>query len=173
MPNDIDGGDLEFDIECAIRYHSRRQHLFSQWHLWTQTFTVVLGSATVGMLIAKFSWPWSLIPALALTILSAVDLAVRTEQCAREHGRLRQDFLHLRAKQIEGKWGLQKLQAEKALLDAKEPPVLTIENVLAHNDTARSRGEKIYKLGLVRRTLGRFFPIGLPSKLETEKSIQL
>ena len=176
----MDLGTLRFKIEISARYHERRQSTLEFRHGTTQVLTVILGSAAA---VAFFGTDgkssdntlYSGVPALVLTILTAIDLVSRTAQKAGEHARLRQKFLLLRAKCIGeiSAQAVEDLKGKMALIDAEEPPVYPTVALEARNDAARPRDAMVYELSLWRALLGRLFRIGVPKELKQKSAYHL
>ena len=86
--------DLQFDVHRSICQHERRQQFLASWHSFTQVRTVIPGSTSAGAFIEDKDY--SYVPALVLTVLTAIDMVAGVSRKASMHQRLREAFLLLR-----------------------------------------------------------------------------
>ena len=153
-----------FGVRRSIIYHTMRRRLFESLHTISTALTLISGSAA-------FAGATQQRPQLALwaaavvMVLSALDLVIGFNRRALIHTDLAQRFAQLEREMVEHEreeaiprdvertFIVRRLEIEQA-----EPPVLTIVNLLAHNELVRGKYTqgKYYVIGFWARLVGRF-----------------
>ena len=174
-PNEIDAGkrkdlgeerwDLLFSVRRSIRYHARRRGFYEGLHSWVVFAALVFGSATFvafGTAIVE-SWPlWAkLLPAAAVTVMAAADQAFGFMRKAWLHNDLAAEFTRLeqdlaRAGDYPCEVDLHGFSSRRLDIEAREPPVKHVLNVICHNEVMRAEGyppEKLAEIGFWQRAL--------------------
>ena len=152
-----------FGVRRSVRYHMRRQRFFERWHMFTSAMAVIFGSATVVMVLSKLS-PWLTAgAAIIVTVFSAVDLVVGTSKAAGLHNDLARRFIALEKNMVlvgdPTEEDNRQFTADRLAIEADEPPILRVLDVLCHNELMRAMGfpdSDLVKVGPVRRGLAQF-----------------
>lgn len=161
--------ELLFAVRRSVRYHSLRRQFFDRWHRIIKFLTVISGTATITTLLSTLGDEWKLAAALFVTFFSVFDLVVGTSEKARLHSELEKEFIELRKEIIAVGEELNAGQFAEFMgsrldIEAREPKVQGILNVICHNDIARAMGfseNEQYKLSVSQRWLANYIDIGL------------
>lgn len=154
---------LKYEIALSIRYHQRREQWLDWWDKCGKAIAVIGGTATLATAVGD--GPLKLTIGLAIALTSGVSLVFGVAQKARVHNELRRKYLQLEARILKETSptteSLAALRAEKSLIEADEPPTLSIVVRLAQNDLARSQGRLDYvkKVSLWEHTWGNLFEL--------------
>ena len=137
-----------FGIQRSVRYHNHRRRFYELWNTTTVTCGVLGGSLAATAFLAGLPDGWNWLPAAlagAVALLSAVDLAVGTARCADLHGDLARQFISLEQRFAHGRnLGDAKhedLVKARLSIEASEPPVLRLLDVMCHFELLRSKGD--------------------------------
>jgi hypothetical protein len=153
---------LLFNVRLSVRYHNRRRAFFDTFNLTANAFSVIFSSAAIAALKADSQYfaVWS---ALAVTIVSALNLVIRTSERARQHHDLAKRFIALEQKVLPAvEDDFVALYAEKLTIEADEPPMLDILAVLCHNDQVFAEGygpDRVYKVNFLQRLCAHFLDL--------------
>ena len=160
--------ELLFGIRRSIRYHCRRVQFFDRFHLVTNAFAVIFGSATIFAVLSAVGKGYAVGAAAVVTVFSAVDLVVGTSKMARLHESLARRFIELEKKvisiteeQFSGD-NLKTLTAERLGIEADEPPVLRVLDSLCQNELLRAMGygrEEFLRVTWYQRMFAQFIDI--------------
>ena len=141
--------DLLFSIRRSVRYHMRRRRFYEIWNTATVTVALLGGSATAAFVLFSFSNLYFTmyltigLPAL-VTFVSSIDLAVGTCRKGNEHGDLARRFNMLEQEFASGEnlddETHERLSRRRLEIEASEPPVLRLLDVMCHYDVLRSLG---------------------------------
>jgi hypothetical protein len=135
---------LLWPVQRSARYHARRQSFFDRWRLLTAGASVLLGSAAATNIVTKGGPELTLAMALAVTVLSTIDLVVGTTVMARLHSDLRRRYLALetdiQCQPEPTKEDLDRWKTERLRIEADEPPVYVALDLLCENEMARAYG---------------------------------
>lgn len=154
---------LLFDIRRSIRYHNRRRAFFDRLDQMTNMLSVIFGSAAVYGVLEQQYKAVALIAAGLVTALSAINLVVGSSQRARAHAELARRFIGLEKHMVNSVHDdalALAAQSERLSIEAEEPPVLHVLNVLCHNEQMRSMGyppERLAKVGFFQRLFAQVF----------------
>ncbi len=160
---------LLFGIRRSVRYHDRRRGFYEQFHQIVLFFGLLLGSATIGLFAGESGsdWPLSvkLLPAVIVTILSAVDLVVRSSQKAWLHADLCRKFTELEIRlqskdALDSEALITEITQERLRIEATEPPNLRVLDTLCHNELLRAMGyvsDQQVRVNFMQRWLAHFF----------------
>lgn len=135
--------ELKFYVQRNIRYHMRRSAFFLRWGRCTAFIGVLFGSAAVTSIMAKAPTELVTISALIVTLASAIDLVVGTNQRAWLHSDLRKRYLDIEAEVLSCATLITRVQiceyqARIRRIEADEPPTLPALELLARNDVIRA-----------------------------------
>ena len=132
---------LLFSVRHSVRYHSRRRAFFDTVNLAANAASVIFSSAAMAALLRedlKYLAPWI---ALTVTVISTLNLVLRSSERARAHHDLAKRFIALEQRVYPAPEDqLATLYAEKLAIEADEPPTLVILSVMCHNDQCRAEG---------------------------------
>lgn len=154
-----DWSDLLFGVRRSVRYHRRREHFFDTWGKWTNGLNIVFGSAAAG---AFLSHARAITPVLALLVVltSTVDVIVGSATAARKHSDLARRFIEIETAMVLCPAGtgedIARFTAQRLAVEADEPPVMRMLDILCHNELAMASGNDdsaIYRVGWFRRRL--------------------
>jgi hypothetical protein len=153
---------LLFSIRRSVRYHCRRRMFFQRFHRITTAGSLILGSAAVAGFMAQNNLGYWAAGASALgAVLSAITLAVGTTQAIQLHDDLGRRFLNLEKELVRaGENATEELvlrvTLERLDIEADEPPILKVLDIICHNELARAMGcgpEHMWEVGPLQRWL--------------------
>lgn len=161
--------ELLFAVRRSVRYHSLRRQFFDRWHLRIKFLTVLFGTAAITTLVAQLGNTVQSVAVAVVAFFSALDLVARTSEKARLHSDLEKEFIGLRKEIIAvgeelNAGQLDEFMGSRLDIEAREPKVQGILNVICHNDIARAMGfskNEQYKLNVSQRWLANYIDIGL------------
>lgn len=168
--------DLFFGVRRSIRYHTRRRAFFDTCHTVVNFIGVVFGSATILGVLGTMGQGWTIGAAVIVTVSSALDLVIGTAGKARVHHDLARRFIELEKQMLVGEQSeenLVRFTNERLTIEADEPPVKRVLDLLCHNEQARAEGydpKHFVKVPFYQRWLAQFVDIGqdnLPSSPKT------
>ena len=141
--------DLLFGIRRSVRYHNHRRRFYELWNATTVTIGVVGGSAAATAFLTKLPEGWGWLPGVfagIVAISSALDLAVGTAKRADQHGDLARQFIGLEQRFAHGRdledTEHEELTKVRLQIEASEPTVLRLLDVMCHFELLRSLGDK-------------------------------
>lgn len=144
MNTDLERHNLLFDTQRSIRYHTRRRAFFDRLDQMTNMLSVIFGSAAVFGVLEKDYQALALVAAAVVTVTSAINLVLGSAQRARAHADFSRRYVALeRRLSCEPKCDdalLRDVRAERLCIEAEEPPVLHVLNVICHNEQMRAMG---------------------------------
>lgn len=155
---------LLFDVRRSVRYHVRRRRFLQFMQDFGTFLSVLFGSAAAASIFAGLS-PWAaLIPAVAVTFTSSLSLVWGFGRKASLHSDLARRFIDLERELEAGRSNptdelVERATSTRLLIEADEPPVLRLLDVLCHNELARAMDyglEEYYKIPSWRRGLAQF-----------------
>ena len=158
---------LLFGVRRSIRYHVRRRSFFDFFHRFTNAIGVIFGSATLFTLLNKTDLLYPTVAAAFVTVFSTIDLVVGTATKARLHDDLCRQFIELErqmelaARPIDAQ-SLAKFTARRLEIEADEPPVHRVLDMMCHNELARAMGSERSHFARIRfyqRWLAHFFDV--------------
>ena len=152
--------DLLFAARRSVRYHMHRQRFLDRINKWGSALTAIFGSATVMSLLAtqgeQSGWdpvPWV---AGATAVASALELVFGPGRSARQHNELacafislEQEPLRVRAANMTAE-SILALQIRRLDIEAKEPPIYRVLDVICHNEVAKALGKEKYRVKVTR-----------------------
>jgi hypothetical protein len=132
--------DLLSGVRRSVLYHRHRQRHFENLNRWKTALTLLSGSVAMGTLMGRVdeSKTLPLIASAFVTIVSTAELVIGTATKARLHADLARRFIELERTMtlIDSPTlhDLRKYTAERLLIEADEPPILRMLDVLCHNE---------------------------------------
>ena len=164
MPDlESDHFNLLFGVRRSVRYHSRRQMFFDRCHKVTSGINVIFGSAALMTILANWPKETTGVAALMVALFSTIDLVVGHSLRARDHQDLYRRYIELEndlvSKPLDAELVTQGT-TRRLSLEAEEPPVKRILDVICHNDLARSMGcdsSEMWRVKWYQRWPAQFF----------------
>lgn len=167
-------------VRRSIRYHGHRRQFFERFNLVTNAVSVIFGSSTILAVLHQVSSqalsssqspPWIGVGTAAIvTIFSSLNLVIQTTKMAQMHHDLARRFLELEKefiKVLPSDGTVKKLAGKRLEIEADEPPILRIVDVLCHNELMRAEGydqdrfvDHYYKVSPMQRFFSPFFDLG-------------
>jgi hypothetical protein len=136
--------EIIFGVRRSVRYHNRRRAFFDGWVLITNAVSVIFGSAAMWVFWSKANLDWGVYAALIVTFFSAINLVVGAGQRARLHADLARRFFSLEKEIISMADPTEEqrrlLMGKRLEIEADEPPVLRVVDVMCHNELADAMG---------------------------------
>lgn len=156
---------LLFGVRRSIRYHVRWRMFFDRCRQFTSALGVIFGSATVFTLLNNIDPFYSALTAALVTVFFTIDLVVGTGPAARLHYDLSRQFIELERKIefVEKPIDAQSLAKYKACrleIEADEPPVHRVLDMMCHNELLRAMGygkSHFARIRFYQRWLAHFF----------------
>ncbi|WP_336816897.1 hypothetical protein [Burkholderia gladioli] len=162
---DLEWHNLLFDIRRSIRYHNRRRAFFDRLDQMTNMLSVIFGSTAVYGVLEQQYRVVALVAAGLVTVLSAVNLVVGSSQRARAHADFARQFIGLEKRMAlaaPDERVLLDIRSERLSIEADEPPVLHVLNVICHNEQMRAMGypnSMLAKVGFWQRAFAQLFDV--------------
>ncbi|HEY2975896.1 MAG TPA: hypothetical protein VGJ48_25505, partial [Pyrinomonadaceae bacterium] len=130
--------DLLFHVRRSIRYHDKRRGFLEGFQKTKSLVAIVVGSAAMVTLMNSIANRVLMIAALAVGILSAIDLVFGVNAKAREHSDLRRRFIDLE-KEIIGIAAptaslIREMEQKRRTIEADEPSILRALDAICHNE---------------------------------------
>ena len=159
--------DLLWKVRRSVRYYNRRQAFFNRCHVLVMTLSALSGSVGVVAIGSAMmaSWPDSLkaLPFALITVFIMIDVVVGFASKAALYGDLKRRFVYIERRMVAlgddpPEEEVRKLHMEVLDLEAEEPPVLHVLNVICHNELLRAEGreDKPHDISTVQRWLAPF-----------------
>ncbi|QEE24498.1 hypothetical protein CS053_08285 [Rhodanobacter glycinis] len=141
-PIDVARWDLLWGVQRSQRYHARRSAFFDRWNKATALVGILAGSAVMATLGAYLPHWIAIAGALAIIIMSGVDLVAGAAEMARRHDSLRRRYCELEAliaanphpRDVQ----LAEWQAGRLRIESDEPPTYVALDILCDNELARA-----------------------------------
>ena len=163
---DLKWHNLLFGVRRSIRYHARRRMFFDRCRQFTSAVGVIFGSATIFTLLNNMNPLYPAIAAAVVTVFFAIDLVVGTAAEARLHDDLCRRFIELE-RQMElaaviDAQSLAKFTAARLEIEAGEPPVHRVLDLMCHNELLHAMGyerNQFVRIRFYQRWLAPFFDV--------------
>lgn len=135
---------LLFGVRRSVRYHNRRRRFFDNLNRWKTALALLSGSAAMVTILAKMDPALPLAASAFVTVVSTLDLVLGTTTKARLHADLARRFLDLERKmtllQEPSVEDLRTSTADRLLIEADEPPIMRVVDILCHNELLLAMG---------------------------------
>jgi len=158
---------LLFAVRRSIRYHTRRRRFFDGRYRVTTAVAIILGSTSVVTVLTQLNPVYPAIASAIITVLLTLDLVAGTTAMSRLHHDLAREFGSLEEQLILMKEpsddALRELTAARLKIEAKEPPVFRILDLLCHNEVVLALGYEegeLYHIPLYKRLVAHLIPFG-------------
>lgn len=173
---DIRRHNLLFDIRRSVRYHNRRRAFFDRLDQGSNMLSVVFGSAAIYGVLEREYQAIALWAAGLVTMASGINLVVASGQKARDHSDFARQYIELEKKlscsdECDEEL-LKSIQAERLAIEAEEPPVYQVLDVICHNEQMRAMGyprSQWARVEWYQSICAQFFDVN-PSSLEQGKT---
>lgn len=135
---------LLWAVQKSQRYHGRRSVFFDRLNKTTSLVGLLGGTAVVASL-GETAPAWvALAGALAVAVLSGLDLVVGTSEMARRHNDLRRRFCELEA-EMQAKPHVDEMllsawKSKRLAIESDEPPSYVALDILCDNELRRAYG---------------------------------
>lgn len=160
--------EILWSVRRSIRYHTRRRDFFEGCNNASNAFALILGSGTI-LSVLKDSSGWSISLAALVTVFSTINLVFKTTIRAQNHHDLARRFIELEKFLVLDSPTdamLQQANAKRLDIEADEPPILRVVDILSHNDLLRATGydpiseaSEYYEVSFFKRLLAPLFDI--------------
>lgn len=153
---------LLFAVRRSQRYHEHRRRFFDRIHRFVTGVGVFAGTAAAGAVIGQVEW-LGIALAGSVAAFSAMDLVVGSAMKARDHHDFERRWIALEQKILNaGDYPMEELvefRNERLRIEADEPPILRVLDVICHNEVVRSEGRREYErpIGPLQRAFSSFF----------------
>lgn len=133
---------LLWGVRRSIRYHSHRQDFFEQCNTWSNVIALLFGSGAIFTILKDYP-SIAITLAAMVTVVSTVNLVINTTRKAQVHRDFYKQFHELEATLTAGsptEEMVNKATVKRLEIEAEEPPVLQVLDILCHNELLRSKG---------------------------------
>jgi len=140
---ELDWHNLLFDVRRSVRYHDRRVRFFDRVRKAISSLTLLSGSGAIITAISSAGQAYFITMAAIIAALSVIDLIADPAGFARLHNDLKRRFISLERKMVEAdksKSNVKAFTAARLAIEADEPPVLRVLDLLCHNEMCRAMG---------------------------------
>ncbi len=135
---------LLFSLRRSVRYHQSRLMFFDRLNKIIRFVSLLSGVGVITTVLAKMGEPWILVSAIAVALLSTLDLVINSEGAVRRHTELAGRFIDLEKRMIQcpdpSDSALASFTAARLELEAGEPPILRVLDSICHNEVLRAMG---------------------------------
>lgn len=134
---------LLFGVRRSVRYHSRRQAFYESVDRWTSFCLLLLGSGSVALAI-EGSRAGSITVGLLVAVVSGLKLVFAFGLKASRHAQFVRDFTRLEEQLYEddSEETVSAVTRERLAIEATEPPVMRVLDVVCHNELLRAMGNE-------------------------------
>lgn len=137
--------ELLFQVDCSIRYHSKRRRFFENVQQWALFVGFMFATGAVANLMDKIGSEWASV-SLSLVGAAFVGVAIvsRAGAKANDHNDLKRRFIRLQQDMERGRGRatgdqVTEWTAERLAIEADEPPVNKVVHAVSYNDLVRSK----------------------------------
>lgn len=132
---------LLFGVRRSIRYHSRRQAFYESLDQWTTFILLLLGTGMIATALNDL-YAWMFLVGFLVSAIAGLKLAFACGTKAGLHAQLVKDFtlLEKRLRADSSEETVAAITQERLDLEAAEPPVMHVLNVICHNELLRAMG---------------------------------
>lgn len=118
---------------------------FERWNKLVLLFSALSATAIFTTVVANLGKPYELSFSFFLALITFTDLVINSARMSRLHSDLYMQFVNLEkdlvlAGDAPEDSVLRQMHARRLSLEAEEPPVLTILNLLCHNEIVSTYG---------------------------------
>lgn len=153
---------LDYDSAVAMRYHAERRGFCERMARTGTALSLIFGGGAFAAVIAGPDWAWvAKWTTLVVALVNALNLAFGTADAGRKHADLYQKWAALRAELVkvgsEDKEEIERLEVQRAKLDADTPTQLHVLSVYVENEEKKVRGEgRLYRIGWLAHAVRNF-----------------
>ena len=149
----IDMHSLLFGVRRSARYRNRRRRFFDNVYRIKTALSLLAGSTAMVTILAAMGNIPPLIASAFVTLISTIDLVMGSSTKGRLHADLARRFIELeRLMTVETEPTDERVRnwtAQQLLIEADEPPVLRVLDILCHNELLLAMGyprEQLYSV---------------------------
>lgn len=162
--------ELLFTVRKSVRYHTYRRKFYDAFQQVSTGLSLIMGSATVGLALKAYT-EITVFTGAIVTIVSIVNLILKTSEKSRSHSDLAKKFIEIEksvtsTEKIDAA-SLRKWNTDVLTIEAEEPPIKLVLDAKCHNELIRaynlSQDYKV-KVGFFQNAFAQFFDL-YPSKL--------
>lgn len=172
---------LLFAVRRSRRYHQARRRFFDRWNTITNAITFVFGSVAIYTVLALADKPIvTILLAAAVSLAAVLNFVFGTTRKARLYHDLARDFINLESRILSVEKptheDLKQWTARRHEIEAGEPPVKEVLDILMHNKQALAQEipegktieERIYHVNAFQRALAQYIDVS-PDSIVTVK----
>ena len=155
--------DLLFDIRRSVRYHTHRRRFYEGWNMLTVALSVLGGSSAAALALGGPGVRWAVAAAAFVAPVGTLDLVIGTARRANQHTHLAQQFITPEQQFAHGRnlsdEEHEELVRKRLAIEAGEPPVLRLPDMLCYLEVLRSPGDQgeRHRIPSWRRVAAHFF----------------
>jgi len=134
---------LLFGVRRSIRYHNRRRQFFDRVSKCTDGLTAISGSGTIIAAVSQNFTGASVYLAGITAFFSAINLVFDTKGNSRLHHDLARQFIGVEKALVDPDLTsdqIIKAESDRLEIEAGEPPVLMVLDLICHNELVRAMG---------------------------------
>lgn len=154
--------DLLFDIQRSIRYHQRRRGFYDRLDKTSNMLSLIFGSAAIfGVLQEKYKVV-AIVASGVVTVVSSINLVVGSAQRGRDHTDFMRKYVELEKSMLSGatEERLLKIKEARLSIEAEEPPVMRVLDMICHRELMRAMGysrQELPKIGWFQSFVSQVF----------------
>lgn len=136
---------LLFGIRRSVRYHNRRRQFFDRVGKLTDALTAIAGSGTIIAAVSQSFSNFSVYLAGTTAFFSVVNLIFDTKGNSRLHHDLARQFINIEKNLVAPDLTaaqIQKAESDRLEIEAGEPPILRVLDLICHNELLRAIGRE-------------------------------
>lgn len=132
---------LLFGVRRSIRYHSKRQAFYESVGRWASFALLMLGSGSVAVAIHG-SWIGTILVGSAVAVIAGLQLVFAFSSKASRHAQFVREFTRVEQKLCadDSDETVRAATQERLAIEAGEPPVMRILDVICHNELIQAMG---------------------------------
>lgn len=132
---------LLFGVRRSIRYHSKRQAFYESVGRWASFALLMLGSGSVAVAIHG-SWIGTILVGSAVAVIAGLQLVFAFSSKASRHAQFVREFTRVEQKFCadDSDETVRAATQERLAIEAGEPPVMRILDVICHNELIQAMG---------------------------------
>lgn len=151
-----------FGVRRSIRYHQRRRAFFDRLDQFSNVIALIFGSAALYGVLGDNAQKVTVAASAVVTVMASINLVVGSSRRARDHVDFARQFAELEKRMIckASEERLQEVTQMRLTIEAGEPPVLHILNIICHNEQMRAMGyqqDELTKVGPLQYLFAHFF----------------
>lgn len=151
-----------FSVRRSIRYHQRRRAFYDRLDQFSNMLSLIFGSAAIYGVLEDNAKNVALVASAMVTVVSSINLVVGSAQRGRAHADFMRRYVDLEKRMLgsESEERLLEVAEARLSIEAEEPPVMHVLNIICHNETMRAMGfkkEDLPKIGWFQSFVSQVF----------------